>query len=37
MLKLACANAVKGGYENVEFLEGAMPLADGAADIVISN
>lgn len=40
MLELARANAVKGGYENVEFLEGqidAIPLADGTADIVISN
>ena len=40
MLELARANAEKGGYENVEFLEGqidAIPLADGTADIVISN
>lgn len=40
MLELARANAVKGGYENVEFLEGqidAIPLSDGVADIVISN
>lgn len=40
MLELARANAVKGGYENVEFLEGqidAIPLAEGTADIVISN
>ena len=40
MLELARANAVKGGYENVEFLEGqidAIPLTDGTADVVISN
>lgn len=40
MLELARANAVKGGYQNVEFLEGqidAIPLSDGVADIVISN
>lgn len=40
MLELARANAAKGGYENVEFLEGqidALPLADQMADIVISN
>jgi SAM-dependent methyltransferase len=40
MLELARANAVKGGYQNVEFLEGqidAIPLPDGVADIVISN
>lgn len=40
MLELARANAVKGGYENVQFLEGQIddiPLADGVADVVISN
>lgn len=40
MLELARANAVKGGYQNVEFLEGqidAIPLSDEIADIVISN
>lgn len=40
MLELARANAVKGGYQNVEFLEGqidAIPLPDSTADIVISN
>lgn len=40
MLELARANAVKGGYQNVEFLEGqidAIPLSDSTADIVISN
>lgn len=40
MLELARANAVKGGYQNVEFLEGQiddLPLSDGVADIVISN
>jgi arsenite methyltransferase len=40
MLELARANAAKGGYQNVEFLEGqidALPLPDGSADLVISN
>jgi SAM-dependent methyltransferase len=40
MLELARANAVKGGYQNVEFLEGqidALPLPDESADLVISN
>lgn len=40
MLELARANAVKGGYQNVEFLEGQiddLPLSDSVADIVISN
>lgn len=40
MLELARANAVKGGYTNVEFLEGQIdeiPLSDRSADIVISN
>jgi SAM-dependent methyltransferase len=40
MLELARANAVKGGYQNVEFLEGqidALPLGDESANIVISN
>lgn len=40
MLELARANAKKGGYENVEFLEGhidAIPLPDASADIITSN
>ena len=40
MLELARANAVKGGYENVEFLEGqidAIPLPNDSANVVISN
>lgn len=40
MLELARTNATKGGYENVEFLEGQideLPLSDAVADIVISN
>lgn len=40
MLQLARANAAKGGFTNVEFLEGqidAVPLRDQTADIVISN
>ncbi|MGE0492076.1 MAG: arsenite methyltransferase [Vulcanimicrobiota bacterium] len=40
MLELARANAVKGGYQNVEFLEGQiddLPLSDASADVVISN
>ncbi len=40
MLALARANAAKAGAANVEFLEGqieAVPLPDGAVDVVISN
>lgn len=40
MLELARANAKKGGYENVEFLEGridSLPLADASVDIITSN
>ena len=40
MLQLARDNATKGGFTNVEFLEGqidAVPLRDQTADIVISN
>jgi SAM-dependent methyltransferase len=40
MLELARANASKGGYRNVEFLEGqidAIPLPDESANVVISN
>jgi ubiquinone/menaquinone biosynthesis C-methylase UbiE len=40
MLKLARANAVQAGVENVEFLKGYLedvPLADGTVDVVISN
>lgn len=40
MLELARANAKKGGYENVEFLQGhidAIPLPDSSADIITSN
>jgi arsenite methyltransferase len=40
MLTLARANAVKAGAGNVEFLKGeieAVPLPDGAVDVVISN
>ena len=40
MLELARANAEKGGYKNVEFLEGeieSLPLPDESADIIISN
>ncbi|MBF0248988.1 MAG: arsenite methyltransferase [Alphaproteobacteria bacterium] len=40
MLAKARANAVKGGYENVEFRLGEiehLPVADGEADVVISN
>jgi arsenite methyltransferase len=40
MLALARANAAKAGATNVEFLEGqieAVPLPDGAVDVVISN
>ncbi|MBM9467918.1 arsenite methyltransferase [Nakamurella leprariae] len=40
MLTLARANAARAGVSNVEFLEGrieAVPLPDGAVDVVISN
>lgn len=40
MLELARRNAAKGGYDNVEFLEGQIdniPLPDACADLVISN
>ena len=40
MLTLARANAAKAGAANVEFLKGeieAVPLPDGAVDVVISN
>ncbi len=40
MLAKARANAVKGGYENVEFRLGEieyMPIADDTADVIISN
>ena len=40
MLELARANAAKAGAENVEFRKGqieALPLPDGAVDVVISN
>ena len=40
MLTLARANAAKAGADNVEFLKGeieAVPLADAAVDVVISN
>lgn len=40
MLELARKNAAKGGYQNVEFLEGQIdniPLEDGIADVVTSN
>ena len=40
MLQLARANAAEAGLENVEFVKGyleAMPLADDAVDVVISN
>lgn len=40
MLELARANAVKGGYQNVEFLEGqidALPLEADSANVIISN
>jgi len=40
MLTLARLNAAKAGAKNVEFLKGAIeavPLADGAVDVVISN
>jgi arsenite methyltransferase len=40
MLTLARANAAKAGATNVEFLKGqieAVPLPDGAVDVVISN
>ena len=40
MLELARSNAKKGGYQNVEFLEGHidnLPLDDASADIITSN
>ena len=40
MLELARRNAVEAGADNVEFLEGridAVPLPDGAVDVIISN
>lgn len=40
MLELARRNAEKGGFQNVEFLEGqidAIPLPDQSVDLVISN
>lgn len=40
MLSKARANAVKGRYENVEFRLGEiehLPIADGTADVIISN
>ena len=40
MLSKARANAVKGRYENVEFRLGEiehLPIADGSADVIISN
>jgi arsenite methyltransferase len=40
MLELARANAAKAGAANVEFVKGeieALPLPDGAVDVVISN
>ena len=40
MIERARANAQKGGYDNVEFRLGeieALPVADGIADVVISN
>lgn len=40
MLALARTNAAKAGATNVEFLKGvieAVPLADGAVDVIISN
>ena len=40
MLSKACQNAVKGGYENVEFRLGEienLPVAGNTADVVISN
>jgi len=40
MLDLARANAARAGADNVEFLRGdieAVPLPDGAVDVVISN
>jgi SAM-dependent methyltransferase len=40
MLALARANAVKGGYDNVEFRMGEiehLPVADGTVDVILSN
>jgi arsenite methyltransferase len=40
MLERARKNAAKGGYKNVEFLEGeieSLPLKDNSLDVVISN
>ena len=40
MLDLARRNALKGGYTNVEFLQGEiehLPLPDSIADVIISN
>ena len=40
MIAKAKANAIKGGYDNVEFIFGDiehLPLEDNAADIIISN
>ena len=40
MLERARKNAAKGGYKNVEFLEGdieSLPLKDNSVDVVISN
>ncbi|MDH5638813.1 MAG: arsenite methyltransferase, partial [Nitrospinota bacterium] len=40
MLKLARENAVKGGYDNVEFREGSienLPVDDSSVDVIISN
>lgn len=40
MIDRACSNAIKGGYENVEFYLGTidhLPLADASVDCVISN
>jgi ubiquinone/menaquinone biosynthesis C-methylase UbiE len=40
MLSLARSNAAKAGVTNVEFVKGeieALPLPDGAVDVVISN
>jgi arsenite methyltransferase len=40
MLEKARKNAEKGGYKNVEFLEGeieSLPLKEGSVDVVISN
>lgn len=40
MLERARANALKGGYSNVEFVEGyieSLPVEDSSVDVVISN